>query len=111
MGLPHSLSSAALCGKSNKLQLPFSSLNKEFKISCIREALVCQDSKVSRVTSAGIMVRTGRKLRAQESLKIAESHLRHRALVGTVATGQAGSGAKSQPHYDILHGRDCHQLG
>lgn len=53
-----SLRTAALCGRSNKLQLPFSSLDKEFKMSRIREALLCQDSKV---TSAGIMVRTGRR--------------------------------------------------
>lgn len=56
------------------------------------------------------MVRTGRKWRAQEGLEIAESQLRHRALVGTVATGQAGLGANPQPCYDKAHGRDHRQL-
>ncbi len=87
MGFPRSLCSAALYGKTNKLQLPFSSLDEEFRVSRTREALLYWDSKDSKVASAGIVVRTGRKWRAQHGLEAAESRLRHRALVGTVATG------------------------
>lgn len=73
--------------RSKKLQLPISSLEEEFRVSRTREALVYQDSRDSRVASASIVVQTGRKWRAQEGLELAESWLRHTALLGTVATG------------------------
>ncbi|XP_061571176.1 uncharacterized protein LOC133424524 [Cololabis saira] len=110
MGFPRSLCSAALYGKTNKLQLPFSSLEEEFRVSRTREALLYRDSKDSKVASAGIVVRTGRKWRAQEGLEVAESRLRHRALVGTVATGRAGLGAIPQPRYEKVRGKDKRQL-
>ncbi len=40
LGLPHSLTSAALYSRSNKLQLTISSLEEEFRVSRTREALV-----------------------------------------------------------------------
>ena len=43
------------------------------------------------------MVLTGRKYGAQGGLEIAESRLRHRALMGMVATEQAGLAAILQP--------------
>ncbi|XP_061896860.1 uncharacterized protein LOC133645950 [Entelurus aequoreus] len=110
MGFPRSLCSTALYGKTNKLQLPFSSLDEEFRVSRTREALLYRDSKDFKVASAGIVVRTGRKWRAQESLEVAESRLRHRALVGMVATGRAGLGAFPQPHYEKARGKDKRQL-
>ncbi|XP_075904972.1 uncharacterized protein LOC142903304 [Nelusetta ayraudi] len=110
MGFPRSPCSAALYGKTNKLQLPFSSLDEEFRVPRTREALLYRDSKDSKVASAGIMVRTGRKWRAQDGLEVAESRLRHRALVGTVATGRAGLGAFPQPCYEKAHGKDKRQL-
>ncbi|KAI4876470.1 hypothetical protein NFI96_017397 [Prochilodus magdalenae] len=90
LGLPRSLTSTALYGKSNKLQLPFSSLEEEFRVSRTREALAYRDSSDRRVAAAGIAVRTGRKFKVQEGLELAESRLRHRALLGTVAVGLAG---------------------
>ena len=68
------------------------------------------DSKDSKVASAGIVVRTGWKWKAQEGLEVAQSRLRHRALVGTVATGRAGLGAFPQPRYENAHGKDKRQL-
>lgn len=87
LGLPRSLTSAALYGKSNKLQLSISCLRKEFKVSLTRKALVYRDSKVA---SAGIEVRMGRKWKGEEGIEMAECLLRHRALVDTVAVGRAG---------------------
>ena len=110
LGLPHSLSSCALYGKRNKLQLPFSSLDEEFRVARTREALLYCDSKDSRVALAGITVRTGRKWSAEEGLETAESRLRHRVLVGTVATGRVGLGAIPQPRYGKAQGRDRRQL-
>lgn len=44
------------------------------------------------MASAGIQVCTGRKWNAEKSLEVAESRLRQRALVGSVATRHAGFG-------------------
>lgn len=68
LGLPLSLSSIALYGGNTKLQLPLSSLVEEFKVSRAREVLVYQDSTDTKVSSAGVEVRTGRKWRAQEAV-------------------------------------------
>ncbi len=87
LGLPRSLTSAALYSRSNKLKLPFSSLEEEFRVSHTREALAYRDSSDTRVAPAGIVVRTGRKFKAQEGLELVECRLRHKALVGSVAVG------------------------
>lgn len=76
-------------------------------MSRTREALVYRDLSDSRVATAGIVVRTGRKFRAPEGL---ESHLRHKALLGTVATGRAGLGAIPQPWYSGAHSKERRHL-
>ncbi|XP_038154112.1 uncharacterized protein LOC119791846 [Cyprinodon tularosa] len=97
LGVPRSLSSIALYGKNNMLKLPFSSLNEEFKVSRTREVLQYRESCDPKVSQAGIEVRTGRKWRAAEAVEVAESRLRHRTLVGTVARGRAGLGSSTTP--------------
>lgn len=72
--------------------------------------LLYRDSMDSRVASAGIVVQTGRKWRAQEGLGIAEFRLRYRALVGTGATGRLGLGAVPQACYNKAQGRDKRHL-
>lgn len=74
--------SAALYASSNILQLPFSGLKQDFMVVLTREALMYRDP---RVAAAGIEVRTGRKWKAEEALK-----LRQRELMGNVARGCAG---------------------
>lgn len=66
--MPKSLSSIALYGHTNKLQLPFTGLTEEFKVTRAREVLLYRDSSDTRVSSAGIKVRTGRKWKAQEAV-------------------------------------------
>lgn len=87
VGLPCCFSSATLYGTSNTLQLPFSGLTEKFKVAHTREVLQYRDQKVS---AAGIEVRTGRKWRAEREVEVAESCLRQKELVGTLATGRAG---------------------
>lgn len=73
LGLPRSHTSTALYGRYNKLQLPFSSLEEEFRVSRTREALVYRDSNDTRVASADIVAWTGWEFKAQEGLELAES--------------------------------------
>ncbi|KAL6469714.1 hypothetical protein MHYP_G00208330 [Metynnis hypsauchen] len=54
LGLPRSLSSAALYGSSNILQLPFSGLTEEFMVTRTREALQYRESRDEKVASAGV---------------------------------------------------------
>lgn len=46
---------------TNKLQLPFSSLAEEFKVTSARKLMLYRDSIETKVSSAGIKVRIGRK--------------------------------------------------
>ena len=97
LGLPRSLSSTALYGNTNKLQLPFKSLEEEFKVTRAREVVQYRDSSDPKVANAGIQVRTGRKWRAEEAVKEAKARLRHRSLVGVVTQGRAGLGPFPTP--------------
>ena len=110
MGFPRSLCSAALYGRTNKLQLPFSSIDEEFRVSRTREALLYRDSKDPRVASAGIVVRTGRKWRAKDGLEVAESRLRHKSVVGVLTRGRAGLGTLPQPLFEKAQGKEKRQL-
>lgn len=58
LGLPHSI---ALYGSKNKLPLPFSSLSEEFMFSQAGEVLLYRESTDTKVSSAGIEVKTSRQ--------------------------------------------------
>ncbi|RXN22985.1 reverse transcriptase [Labeo rohita] len=105
LGLPRSLSSIALYGHSTKLHLPLSGLSEEFKVARSREVLMYRDSRDTKVTAAGILVKTGRKWQAQEAVTKAEVQLRHKTLVGSVATGRVGFGCFPRPRYDLARGK------
>ncbi len=110
LGLPRSLTSAALYGTSNILQLPFSGLTEEFKVVRTREALQYRDSRDCKVSSAGIEVRTGRKWKAEKAVEMAESRLRQKALVGNVSTGRAGLGYFPKTLVSQARGKEIHHL-
>ena len=110
LGLPRSLSSIALYGCENKLRLPFSSLTEEFMVTRAREVLLYRDSSDTKVSSAGIEVRTGRKWKAQDAVEQAEARLRHSVLVGAVASGRAGLGSNPRPQYNKAQGKERRQL-
>lgn len=54
LGLPRNLTSAALCGTSDILQLPFRGLTEEFMVVHTREARQYRDSRDYKVSSAGM---------------------------------------------------------
>ncbi|KAK0145691.1 hypothetical protein N1851_015413 [Merluccius polli] len=110
LGLPQSLSSIALYGNKNKLRLPFSSLSEEFMVTRAREVLLYRDSSDTKVSSAGIEVRTGRKWRAQDAVDQAEARLRHSVLMGAVASGRAGLGSNTRPQYNKARGKERRQM-
>ena len=110
LGLPRSLSNIALYGKTCKLTLPLKSIEEEFKVLRAREVLQFRESADSKVSGAGVAVKTGRKWRAEAAVEQAESRLRHRVLVGTVARGRAGLGTLISPRFDKARGKERRQL-
>ena len=85
LGVPPSFTTVGLYSRTAKLQLPFTSLVEEFKVSKSRLVMTlkeCRDYKV----------RTGRKWSASKTVSEAERRLRHKDIVGTVAVGRQGFG-------------------
>ena len=93
LGVPPSLTSIGLYGKTNKLQLPLSSLVEEFKVPKSRLVLTLRDSPDELIRDAGIETRTSRKWSATEAVKQAENTLKHNDIVGVTAVGRHGIGA------------------
>ena len=56
LGLPKCLSSTALYGESNALQLPFKSIVEEYQVAKMRTSIQFMFSKDPRVTGAGVEV-------------------------------------------------------
>ncbi|KAI2645803.1 Regulatory protein RecX [Labeo rohita] len=75
-----------------------------------REALQYRDSRDCKVSSASIEVRTGRKWNAGKAVELAESRLRQKALVGTVATGRVGLGYFPKTLISQARGKERHHL-
>lgn len=110
LGLPRSLSNIGLYGNTNKLSLPFSSVREEFIVERAQEHLYYSGSRDAKVSRAGIAVRTGRKWRAAEAVQQAETWLRHKAILGTVAQGRAGLGSLTLTQYESASGRERQRL-
>lgn len=77
------MSNIALYGNTGKLTLPLKSIEEEFKVLRAREVLQFRKAP----SGAEVAVKTGRKWRAEAAVEQAESPVRHRVLVGTVARG------------------------
>ena len=97
LGVPPSFTSVGLYGKSNRLQLPITSLVEEFKTAKTRLVLTLRDSRDELIREAGIVTRTGRKWSATETVGQAESSLKHKDIVGVTAVGRQGIGATKVP--------------
>lgn len=62
------------------------------------------------MSAAGIEVRTERKWRGERGVEVAESYLRQKELVGTLATGTAGLGLFPKTQMGKARGKERHQL-
>jgi len=100
LGLLPSFSSIGLYGKSTKLQIPLTSLVKEYKVAKTRLYLTLRDSEDEKVSKAGIEVRTGRKWSVTKAVKQAESRLQHQVIVGATNKGREGLGHGQQPRWN-----------
>ena len=76
LGLPKSLTVDAIYSTSNKLQLPFSSLLEEVKVSKARNLISFQEANDPCVRNANIQVDGGRKANTKLDVEDARSRLR-----------------------------------
>jgi hypothetical protein len=86
------------CTKS-KLQLPLKVLTEEYKVTKARHVIMLRDSADEKVREAGVKILTGRKWKAEEAVKDAESRLRHSDIVGTVTEGRLGLGCVTRSQW------------
>ena len=89
LGIPKSLTKVALYSSSTKLKLPTKSLVEEFKLGKARLFQMLRDSMDPLVKSAQPAIITGRKWNAKHAVETAESSLKMKEVIGSVATGRA----------------------
>ena len=96
LGVPKFLTNAELYSSSTQLKLPTKSLVQEFKLGKARLFKMLLDSVDSLVKSALSAIITGRKWNAKHAVETAESSLKMKEVIGSVATGRAGFGLHLQ---------------
>ena len=89
LGVPNSLTNVALYSSSTKLKLPTFSLVEEYELGKAQLFLMLHDSSDPLVKNAQPSVITGRKWKAKIVVENAESALRMKEIIGTVANGKA----------------------
>ena len=108
--VPPSFSSIGLYGRTNQLQLPVSSLVKEFKAAKSRLVVTLKQSKDDLIRKAGIETRTGRKWSASQAVAQAESRLRQEEIVGTTAVGKQGLGTTKPRRWSSADGSEKRKM-
>ncbi|CAJ1057801.1 hypothetical protein F2P79_020824%2C partial [Xyrichtys novacula] len=91
LGLPRCFSNVGLFGK-NMLQLPLKSINLGYRQKKTHLLLELGETRDEAVKGAAVMVRTGRKWRAQYEVDQAVSRLQHKEILGRVQDSRAGLG-------------------
>nr|XP_061819532.1 uncharacterized protein LOC133608354 [Nerophis lumbriciformis] len=91
LGLPRCFSDTGLFGK-NILQLPLKSINLGYRQEKTRLVLELRESRDEAVKSAAVIVRTGRKWKAQVEVDQAVSRLKYKEILGRVQDSRAGLG-------------------
>ena len=96
LGVPKSITNVALYSSSTKLKLPTKSLAEGFKLGKVRLFQMLHDSVDPLVKSAQPAIITGWKWNVKHAVETAESSLKMKEVIGSVATGRAGFGLHPQ---------------
>ena len=92
LGLPKSLSVDCLYSTAGKLQLPFSELTEEMKVTKARLLTTLEEADDPCVRNAGIKVDGGRKADTARSVKEAKDRLKEEQIAGIPNRGREGLG-------------------
>ena len=96
LGVPKSLTNVALYSSSTKLKLPTKSLVEEFKLGKVRLFQMPHDSVDPLVKGAQPVIIIGRKWNAKYAVEAAESSLKMKEVISSVATGRVELGLYPQ---------------
>ena len=96
LGVPNSLTNVALYCSSTKLKLPTLSFVEEYELGKAWLFQMLRDSRDPLVKNVQPSMITGRKRKAKIGVENAESALRMKRIIGTVANGKAGLGLHPQ---------------
>ena len=89
LGVPNSLTNVALYSLSTKIKLPTLSLVEEFKLGKAWLFQMLRDSLDRLVKNAQPSVITGQKWKTKIAVENAESALKMKDIIGTVANGRS----------------------
>ena len=106
LGLPRSLTVDAIYSRSNKLQLPFTSLMEEVKVTKARNLITFQEAKDPCIRNADIKVDSGRKANTKLEVEQARSRLKMRDIAGIANKGREGLGLSKRQYYCKSNQRD-----
>ncbi|XP_063420791.1 uncharacterized protein LOC134706007 [Mytilus trossulus] len=110
LGVPPSFTTVGLYSRTTKLQLPLTSIVEEFKVCKTRLVMTLKESKDDKVRTAGVQVRTRRKWSASKAVSEAESRLRHKDIIGTVAVGRQGLGTSKSCYWKNANTKERRSL-
>ncbi|VDI83021.1 Hypothetical predicted protein [Mytilus galloprovincialis] len=85
-------------------------LTEEYKVTKTRQVMTLRDSKDAKVRGAKVKIRTGRKWKAEEAVKEAETRLKHSVIVGVTAVGRQGFGMTTKPRWDTANEKGRREL-
>ena len=110
LGLPKNLTVDAMYSRSSKLQLPFTSLVEEVKVTKARNLVSFQDSKDPCIRNANIEVDRGRKANTKLDVKDAKERLRMKDIAGIANRGREGLGMSKRQYFCKSNQRDQRTL-
>ena len=106
LGLPKSLTVDAIYSTSSKLQLPFTSLLEEVKVTKARNLITFQEASDPCVRNANIKVDGGRKANTKLDVEDAKSRLKMKDIAGIANRGREGLGLSKRQYYCNSSKRD-----
>ena len=99
LGIPKTLSTSLLYGRSAVIQLPYSSLVEEVKVARVRTQVMLETSKDECIRNANISLDAGRKWKVTEAVEVAKSKLRLQEIAGIANKGREGLGLNHRQYY------------
>ena len=99
LGIPKALSTELMYARSSVLQLPYSSVVEEMKVTRARTQVMMETSKDECVKKANINLDAGRKWKVTEAVKVAESKLHLQEIAGIANVGREGLGFRHRQYY------------
>ena len=106
LGLPKALTVDAIYSRSSKLQLPFTSLVEEVKVTKARNFVSFQESKDPCIRNANIQIDKGRKANTKLDVEDAKVRLRMKDIAGIANKGREGLGMSKRQYFCKSNQRD-----